>query len=163
MGRFAPLRLAESWDNVGLLWGDPAAQVARVMTCLTVTPEVADEAIAEGAGLIVSHHPVLFRPVQKITASGRETAFLWALARAGVAIYSPHTAFDNTEGGINDGLARRLGLVEVKPLRPSPERPQFKVVVFVPRGEREAVLEGAFEAGAGRIGAYEECSCSTSG
>src|SRR5262249_19826783 len=60
--RFAPNSLAESWDNVGLLWGDPAALVEKVMTCLTVTPATVAEAIADGAGLVVSHHPVLFKP-----------------------------------------------------------------------------------------------------
>jgi putative NIF3 family GTP cyclohydrolase 1 type 2 len=83
---------------------------------------------------------------------------LWELARAGVSIASPHTAFDNTTGGINEGLARRLGLVDVTGLRPGPASPQFKVVVFTPEADRDAVLAAVFEQGAGRIGAYEECS-----
>ena len=164
--QFAPARLAEPWDNVGLLWGDPAELVERVMTCLTVTPATAAEAIQEQAALIVSHHPVLFREVKKIRADLPETGHLWKLARAGIAIASPHTAFDNTHEGINDILCRRLGLVDVAPLRPlagSPRDPatapwSFKVVVFTPEPDREAVLSAAFAAGAGRIGAYEECS-----
>ncbi len=160
---FAPSRLAESWDNVGLLWGDPAAACERIMTCLTVTPDSADEAVDERADLIVSHHPVLFKAVRSIRADRNETAFLWRLARAGVAIYSPHTAFDNTVGGINDGLARRLGLVDVEPLRPTPPRSTYKVVVFCPKSDREPVLAAAFAAGAGRIGAYGECSFSSPG
>ena len=135
---FAPRHLAESWDNVGLLWGDPGAQVTRVMTCLTVTPRIAREAIEEGAELIVSHHPVLFRAVQRVVADHPETGMLWDLARAGVAIPSPHTAFDNTVGGINDGLARRLGPGRrgAAP-RPSPPRASFKVVVFTPEADHE--------------------------
>jgi dinuclear metal center YbgI/SA1388 family protein len=160
---FAPARLAESWDNVGLLFGDPRSEIARVMTCLTVTPRSADEAIAEGVGAIVSHHPVLFKPTKSLRADRPETAFLWNLARAGVAILSPHTAFDNTVGGINDGLAARLGLVDVEPLRPSPLSTRQKVVVFAPRSDRESVLSAAFEAGAGRIGAYTDCSFGSSG
>ena len=164
--QFAPSRLAEPWDNVGLLWGDPASPADRVMTCLTVTPATAAEAIRERAGLIVSHHPVLFREVKKVRADFPETGYLWNLARAGIAIASPHTAFDSTHGGINDILCRRLGLVEVNPLRPlagNPSSPSnapqsFKIVVFTPEGEREAVSTAAFAAGAGRIGAYEECS-----
>ncbi len=163
MERFAPKRLAESWDNVGLLLGDPSARVERVMTCLTVTPESASEAIDESAGLIVSHHPILFRPTQQIRADRSDSAPVWNLARAGVAVYSPHTAFDNTEGGINDGLARRLRLDAVKSLRPPPPSPRFKVVVFTPQSDREAVLNAAFSAGAGRIGDYQECSFSTGG
>ncbi len=164
--QFAPSRLAEPWDNVGLLWGDPGAPVERVMTCLTVTPASAAEAIQEQAGLIVSHHPVLFREVKKIRADLPGTGDLWKLARAGVAIASPHTAFDNTHEGINDILCRRLGLVDVEPLRalttnpsgPASAPQSFKVVVFTPESEREAVSSAAFAAGAGRIGAYDECS-----
>ena len=155
---FAPSRLAEPWDNVGLLWGDPAASVERLMTCLTVTRITAAEAVAEQAGLIVSHHPVLFREVKRIRADLPVTAPLWILARAGIAVASPHTAFDSTAGGINDGLCHRLGLVDVAPLRPLAAPASYKIVVFTPESDRQAVLAGAFEAGAGRIGAYTECS-----
>jgi dinuclear metal center YbgI/SA1388 family protein len=159
---FAPARLAESWDNVGLLWGDPDSEIARVMTCLTVTPTTAAEAIEEKAALIVSHHPVLFRGVKRIRADLPDTGPLWKLARAGIAIASPHTAFDNTHRGINDILCRRLGLVNVTPLRaigPAARSSRsFKVVVFTPEPDREAVSSAAFAAGAGQIGAYEQCS-----
>ncbi len=161
--RFAPKSLAESWDNVGLLVGDPTSGLTRVMTCLTVTPRTAAEAIAEGAEAIVGHHPVFFKATRSLRADRPETADLWRLARRGVAILSPHTAFDNTPGGINDGLARRLGLVEVEPLRPSPPVPRLKVVVFAPRSDREKVLAAAFAAGAGTIGAYGECSFGSAG
>ncbi len=169
--QFAPSRLAEPWDNVGLLWGDPCASLERVMTCLTVTPISAGEAIREQAGLIISHHPVLFREVKKVRADLPETGYLWKLARAGIAIASPHTAFDNTREGINDILCRRLGLVDIAPLRPlstESNRPNFalqsfKIVVFTPEADREAVISAAFTAGAGRIGAYDECSFSIPG
>jgi dinuclear metal center YbgI/SA1388 family protein len=163
MEEFAPVALAEPWDNVGLLWGDGRTDVAKVMTCLTVTDVTADEAIAEGAQLIVSHHPVLLHGIKRVTAEHPQTGLLWRLASAGVSIYSPHTAFDNTAGGINDGLARRLGLTDVKPLRPASVGSSCKIVVFTPRNDREAVLGAAFAAGAGRIGAYEECSFTTLG
>ncbi|WP_406700959.1 Nif3-like dinuclear metal center hexameric protein [Singulisphaera sp. Ch08] len=163
LDEFAPLSLAESWDNVGLLWGDPAAKVTRIMTCLTVTPRTAREAIDDGAELIVSHHPVLFRPVKRVRADDRETGMLWDLARAGVSIASPHTAFDNTQGGINDGLAGRLGLLDVQPLRPSPASPSFKIVLFAPRESCDVILAAAFAAGAGKIGAYDECSFTSAG
>ncbi len=161
--RFAPLDLAESWDNVGLLCGDGPTGVKRVMTCLTITPESSQEAIREGAGLIVSHHPILFRPTKRVRSDDPQGAIIWNLARAGVAVYSPHTAFDNCVGGINDQLAARFDLREVAPLRPGPARGGFKLVVFTPNTDREAVLSAAFAAGAGRIGAYDECSFSTPG
>jgi dinuclear metal center YbgI/SA1388 family protein len=159
LDQFAPSSLAEGWDNVGLLWGDPSSTVTRVMTCLTVTHTTAAEAVADRAELIVSHHPVLFRAVKRVVAGDPATGMLWPLARAGVSILSPHTSFDNTEGGINDGLAESLGLLDIGPIRPSaPAQAGFKVVVFTPEADREAVLRAAFNAGAGRIGAYQECS-----
>lgn len=114
---FAPPALAEAWDNVGLLLGDREAAVHAVLTCLTLTQDVAAEAIREDASLIVTHHPVLFRPVKRLTTDTTEGAMLLALARAGAAVYSPHTAFDGTAAGINDRLAARLQLREVEPLR----------------------------------------------
>jgi dinuclear metal center YbgI/SA1388 family protein len=155
---FAPPSLAESWDNVGLLWGDPRTEVSRVMTCLTVTSRTALEAIDERAALIVSHHPVLFKGAKRVRADRPETAPLWDLGRAGISILSPHTSFDNTVGGINDGLARRLELIDVGPLRQAPAAEQFKIVVFTPEPDHAGVLDAAFAAGAGRIGAYEQCS-----
>jgi dinuclear metal center YbgI/SA1388 family protein len=156
--QFAPPGLAADWDNVGLLLGDRAASVQRLMTCLTVTPEVAAEAVADGVQCIVTHHPILFRAVNRLTTANSEGQMLLALIRAGVAVYSPHTAFDNTAGGINDALARRLGLTEVGPLRHLPGRGQYKVVVFVPDADLTRVSDAMFEAGAGHIGQYSQCS-----
>src|SRR5215510_14038515 len=127
--RFAPCSTAADWDNVGLLLGDPAAPVSRVMTCLTVTPDVSAEAVREGAQLIVSHHPVLFRGAKKLTTTTPDGLAVLPLLRAGVAVYSPHTAFDNCAGGINDRLAARLGLTELSPLRPVDGPKLCKVVV----------------------------------
>src|SRR5262245_41392419 len=158
LDRFAPPELAAEWDNVGLLLGDRAAPVRRVLTCLTVTPEVAAEAVAEKAQLIVTHHPILFRPVKRLTAGTPEGRMLLDLIRAGVAVYSPHTAFDNTREGINDALARRLGLTDVQPLRRRDGPRQCKIVVFVPDADLGRVSDALFAAGAGHIGSYRECS-----
>lgn len=154
----APLHLAAEWDNAGLLVGDRNASVERVMACLTVTPAVADEAIRERAQLIVSHHPVLFRPTQKLVASSSEGGMLLRLIAAGVAIYSPHTAWDNAPGGVNDGLARRLGLTDIVPLRPIEVAASCKIVVFVPDADLGKVSDALFAAGAGVIGQYSQCS-----
>jgi dinuclear metal center YbgI/SA1388 family protein len=155
---FAPPTLAAEWDNVGLLLGDRQAPVERVMTCLTVTPESAAEAVEAKAQLIVTHHPILFRPVKRLTTANPEGRMLLSLIRAGVAVYSPHTAFDNTHGGINDALARRLGLTDVAPLRRGEGPRQCKVVVFVPDKDLARVSDALFAAGAGCIGEYAECS-----
>src|ERR1051326_5407239 len=153
----APLDLAEDWDNVGLLIGTRTQNVERIMTCLTVTSASAAEAIAERADLIVTHHPVLFRPVQRLTDATPEGVMLLGLLRAGIAVFSPHTAFDNAVGGINDLLATKLGLTDIGPLRDCSE-PRLKFVVFVPESDLGKVSDAMFEAGPGHIGQYRECS-----
>ena len=152
-----PQALAAEWDNVGLLLGDPSSNIDKAMTCLTVTPESAKEAIERGAGLIVSHHPILFRPVKKLTTANAEGRMLLDLARADVAVYSPHTAFDNAPGGINDGIARRLGLTAVRPLRPIAAGKNVKLAIFVPESDLAKVSDAIFAAGAGVIGQYSQC------
>jgi dinuclear metal center YbgI/SA1388 family protein len=161
--RFAPCATAAEWDNVGLLLGDPAAHVARVLTCLTLTPDVAEEAVREGAQLVVTHHPVLFRGAKKLTANTPDGAAVLPLLRAGIAVYSPHTAFDNCAGGINDGLCARLGVQNARPLRAKDGKRQCKLVAFVPDGDLEKVSEAVFAAGAGVIGNYEQCSARLAG
>jgi dinuclear metal center YbgI/SA1388 family protein len=158
LNRFAPAHLAADWDNVGLLLGDRSASVERVMTCLTVTPEVVQEAVQANVQLIVTHHPILFRPIQRLTTDTPEGRMLLSLIQAGVAVYSPHTAFDNTAGGINESLARRLGLIEMVPLRPREGLHQCKIVVFVPQADLARVSDAMFGAGAGHIGEYSQCS-----
>lgn len=114
----APLELAETWDNVGLLLGDPAQPIERVMTCLTLSSDVAEEALEKGAQLVVAHHPVLFRAVKSLTTATVEGRTLLKLLSAQVAVYSPHTAFDSSADGINAQLAATLDLSDVQPLRP---------------------------------------------
>src|SRR6187431_1498174 len=107
---FAPPALAAEWDNVGLLVGDRSQKVERVMTCLTITPASAAEAIRERADLIVTHHPLPFKPLKRLTAEQPAGRMLLDLIRAGIAIHSPHTAFDSAAEGINQQLALGLGL-----------------------------------------------------
>jgi dinuclear metal center YbgI/SA1388 family protein len=121
LDQFAPADLAEAWDNVGLLAGDRNASVSKVMTCLTITPASAAEAISAGAELIVTHHPLPFRPLKRLTTDTTEGRMLCDLLAARIAIYSPHTAFDSTSGGINERLAAGLGIVDLQPLVSLPE------------------------------------------
>lgn len=114
--RFAPLSLAADWDNVGLLVGDRERDVERITICLTITDAVVAEAIAERADLIVSHHPLPFRAPKTITTDTHDGRRLWRLASAGIAVYSPHTAFDSAAEGINFRLAEGLGLGDIRPL-----------------------------------------------
>src|SRR5262245_51950874 len=156
--------LAAGWDNVGLLLGRRDRPVERLMTCLTVTPASAAEAVERGAGMIVSHHPILFRAAKRLTCDSAEGRMLLDLARAEIAVYSPHTAFDNCPGGINDHLAGLLGLTDARPLWPRPAGPrQVKLVAVVPEADLTRVSDAVFAAGAGVIGEYGECSYRVSG
>ena len=112
----APASLAAEWDNVGLLVGRRDQPVHRIMTCLTVTPDVAAEAIETEVDLIVSHHPLPFRSVRRLTSETTTGTILLDLIRADIAIYSPHTAFDSARDGINQSLARGLRLRGIAPL-----------------------------------------------
>jgi dinuclear metal center YbgI/SA1388 family protein len=120
---FAPRRLAAEWDNVGLLVGDARQSVERVMTCLTVTPESAAEAIAEKANFIVTHHPFPFHPLRQLTADVPHGRMLLDLIAARIAVYSPHTAFDSARSGINQRLAEGLDLGDISPLKADRDDP----------------------------------------
>ena len=110
LNEFAPPRLAEDWDNVGLLVGDATRPVSKIMTCLTITPGSAAEAVSEHADLIVTHHPLPFRPLKRLTTETVPGRLLLQLIEASIAIHSPHTAFDSAAAGINQRLAVGIGL-----------------------------------------------------
>ena len=117
----APAHLAEEWDNVGLLVGDGRREARKVMTCLTITPESAAEAVEEKADLIVTHHPLPFIAIKRVTTDTTPGRLLWDLIAARISIYSPHTAFDSAREGVNQRLAVGLGLRGIQPLVPDDE------------------------------------------
>ena len=155
--RWFPPGLAEEWDNVGLLLGDDSEPAERIMTCLTLTGATAKEAVERKASLVVSHHPIFFRGVKRLTSRGADAA-AYTLARGGCALYSPHTSFDGSDAGINQQWAERLDLQDIEPLRPSTSAGVVKFVVFTPESDLAPVHQAVFAAGAGRIGDYGECS-----
>ena len=117
LSAFAPIELSEEWDNTGLLIGQRDDAIRSIMTCLTLTPDVAEEAVSKRVSLVVTHHPILFRAVQKLTDETSEGRMLLSLIRAGVAVYSPHTSYDSAYEGVNRQLANSLNLTNVKPIR----------------------------------------------
>lgn len=154
MERIAPTRFAASWDNVGLLVGDAEADVSRVLLTIDCTRAVLDEARSVGAQAIVSYHPPLFAAQKRFVGGVPFEA-----ARAGLAVYSPHTALDVADGGTNDVLADALGMETRAPLRPVEGRDvELKLVTFVPADHVDPVSSALFAAGAGRIGKYSSCS-----
>ncbi|GAA4464073.1 Nif3-like dinuclear metal center hexameric protein [Novipirellula rosea] len=137
LAEIAPLRLAESWDNVGLLVGDRNLGVSRVMTCLTITPAVVQEAVDEDVDLLVAHHPLPFKPLSRLTSDTIAGSMLLRLVEARVAVYSAHTAFDSAASGINQLWADRLGVAETQALIPF-----------------EAAAENIADLGSGRFGDF---------
>ncbi len=165
--RLAPLDLSESWDNTGLLLGDPGATVQRLMTCLTLTPQSVAEAIESKADMVVAHHPLPFKAISKLTTETQTGRRLWDLARAGVSVYSPHTAWDSALRGINARLAQLLQLRNCQPIIPqarlappgsSHASVSSDVVVKVAVSSQSASSQSAdySELGAGRMGTLAE-------
>ena len=152
----APPVLAEDWDNVGLLVGDLAGEVGRIMVCMDLTEPVLAEAIRAKAQMVLTHHPLIFKSVSRVTAC--EAPVVYDAVRHAVAVYAAHTNLDSAVGGTNDVLADVLQLDERRPLEPAVRQDLCKVVVFAPPESVSAIAEAAFAAGAGRIGNYRDCA-----
>lgn len=161
MDEIAPPSLAQSWDNVGLIVGDLDAPARRVLLAIDLTEAVVREAIEHRAEVIVAYHPPIFKPVAKLRApgSGME-ALVFRCTRAGIAIYSPHTALDAAPDGTNDVLLNLCGAIDARPLEyaSSATTSEFKLVVFAPVSDVDKISQAMFAAGAGRIGDYTQCS-----
>ncbi|MBM4030655.1 MAG: Nif3-like dinuclear metal center hexameric protein [Planctomycetes bacterium] len=154
----APPELAEAWDNVGLLLGDPAAPCRRAIVALDATPALVRRAARSGAQLVISHHPPIMAPLPRVRADEAPGALVLDAARRGVALAAAHTNLDVAQGGVNDVLAELLGLQAVEPLAPCGPSTQAKIVVFTPEGDLAAVIHALSAAGAGVIGQYRECT-----
>jgi len=141
--RIAPLQLQEDYDNCGYQVGEPETEVSKVLLCLDVTEETIEEAINIGAQAIISHHPLIFRPVRKITPSDYIGRAIIKAIRAGISIYAAHTNLDNAYQGVNYRIAEKLKLVDAKPLVPIPS-------------DRTAGFEDADKCGSGIVGLLEE-------
>lgn len=158
-----PPRLAESWDRVGLVAGDPAAEVGRVVVAVDATDAVVDHALAEGADLLLVHHPPLMRGVHSVAADTPKGRLLHRLVAGGCALYSAHTNADSARPGVNDALADVLGLTPGRPLAPTGDGTVDRWVVTVPDDDLDDLLNAVFAAGAGRMSGYTECSFSVQG
>ncbi|MDP6379704.1 MAG: Nif3-like dinuclear metal center hexameric protein [Phycisphaerae bacterium] len=154
----APLRLAEDWDNVGLLLGNPDRRVRKALVCMDVTSVVIAEAKALGAGCIISHHPFTRDAFRRVTTDTFDGRIAVEMLEAKIALVSAHTNLDAAAGGLCDHLADIVGLTDAEPLSPSPSETRYKLAVFVPDADLAKVQAALFAAGAGHIGAYRECS-----
>lgn len=153
---------AEPWDAVGLVCGDPGAEVGKVLFAVDPVEAVVDEALEWGADLVVVHHPLLLTPVSSVAATTPKGRVIHRLTSAGAALYTAHTSADVPAYGVNEAIARTLGLTDVEVLAPT-DGGLDKVVVFVPAADAERVRAAMTEAGAGRIGDYDSCTFTTVG
>jgi len=159
---WAPQWVAWEKDNVGLQVGDEHNKVTRILVTLDVTEQIVYEAIAQKAELIVSHHPLLFRPPSAMVASDPIGKVVLQLAEQKIALFSAHTNLDYAQGGVNFALAEKLGLKDIRFLTPL-NNSLSKIVVFVPVGHVERMLSAMTHAGAGVLGKYSSCSFGSKG
>jgi len=160
-----PPSLAQDWDNVGLLVGDPQKNIKNILLTIDVTKNVVDEAKRLKTDLIVSYHPVIWDGLKKVIAEG-PTRVVYELIRSGIAVFSIHTALDSALGGVNDALAEIVGIKDGKPIGDYVGHPggyRYKLIVFVPIESVAKVSNAIFAAGAGAIGNYSHCGFNAEG
>jgi dinuclear metal center YbgI/SA1388 family protein len=158
----APKSLQESYDNAGLLVGNPNMEITGVTVSLDCTEAVIDDAIAANCNLIVSHHPILFKALKSLTGKNYVERTVIKAIENGIALYAIHTNLDNVSAGVNNKIAERLGLENCRILAPKTGLLR-KLVVFCPEKDADKVKESLFSAGAGHIGNYDKCSFNSMG
>lgn len=159
---FAPPALQESYDNSGLLVGNPGQTITGVLFCLDSTEAIIDEAVSRGCNLVVAHHPIIFSGLKKITGKNYIERVVIKAIRQDVAVYAIHTNLDNVRHGVNQKFAEKLGLTNTRVL--SPRRDELlKLEVYLPVDQAEAIRQAVFQAGGGHIGNYDECSFAIQG
>ncbi len=157
-----PPALAQDWDSVGLVCGDPDDAVESVTIAVDATAAVVDE--VPDRGLLLAHHPLLLRGVDTVAASTAKGALLHRMIRSGRALFTAHTNADSASPGVSDALAEALGLAVEEVLAPAAAGPDTdKWVVYVPAADADTVRDAMFAAGAGHIGDYSHCSWTVTG
>ncbi len=157
-----PLSFQEDYDNSGLQVGDPGMEVKSVLLALDMTEKVLDEAIASGCNLIITHHPLIFSGIKRLTGKSTVEKIIVKALKREVAIYSAHTNLDIFNGGVSRKMAEKLGLQNIKALSPLKGR-LLKLVTYIPEDHLDSVRNAVFEAGAGVIGNYDSCGFVTMG
>ncbi len=157
-----PLSFQESYDNSGLQVGMPESEIKSALLTIDVTEEVLDEAISQKCDVVISHHPVIFGGIKKITGRNMTERVLSRAIKNDIAIYSAHTSLDVVSNGVSRKMAEKLNLTDVRVLKPLENR-IFKLVTYIPESHLDNVRQAIFDAGAGVIGNYDQCGYSSSG
>lgn len=161
--KIAPKALAFSFDKVGLQVGNPNAEVSKALVSLDRSVLAAEEAVRVGAELMLTHHPLIFQPIDRVLSTDHVGKTVSLLLKHGISHVAAHTNWDSAVGGINDVLAELLGLQNTKPFGSGASVDMLKVAVFCPAEAVSVVREAAANAGAGTIGEYEACAFSSEG
>jgi dinuclear metal center YbgI/SA1388 family protein len=159
---FAPLQLQEHYDNSGLIIGDSDQSISGILLCLDVTEEVLQEALANKCNFIISHHPLIFTGLKKITGKDATQKIIITAIKNQLAIYAAHTNLDNITGGVNSKICEKLGLINQTILQPKSGLLK-KLITYCPLEHSENLSQALFKAGAGQIGNYSDCSFSSEG
>lgn len=163
LASIAPPSYQESYDNAGLIVGDKQAEITGVLIALDTTEAILDEAIEKGCNLIVAHHPIVFGGLKRFTGANYVERVVIKAIKNNIAIYVAHTNLDNVfDYGVNAKIAEKLGLVNTQILAPKKQLLK-KLYTFAPLDHVDAVKQALFDAGAGHIGNYSECSFSVEG
>lgn len=162
INKIAPMALAEAWDNPGLQIGDPDAEVNSMMVALDPTPDVIDSAIKASCQLLVTHHPLIFKPLKSISTANPLGSSIQKAMKGGLSIVSLHTNYDIVNGGLNDLLASKIGLSSSVALKVTTTCELVKLVVFVPVDHVEQVQRALFPFAASQ-GNYRDCSFAAGG
>ncbi len=160
---YFPLHLAETWDNTGLQIGSLDKQVERVLISLDLDAEILEKALLEKVDMIITHHPLFFKPLKNINFDLPEGALIKSLIKSDISVYSAHTNLDAGDLGLSQVLAEKFELQDIMPLDRYKREDLLKIVVFVPAAHVEAVRAAMNSAGAGNIGKYSDCSFRLSG
>ncbi|NNC92659.1 MAG: Nif3-like dinuclear metal center hexameric protein [Acidimicrobiia bacterium] len=163
IGRAAPWAKAAGWDPVGLQLGDPAGSASRIAVCHEVTETVVAAIEADPVDLLVTYHPLLFKPINRLVAGRSPVGRAYRLLRAGTSLAVAHTNYDAAPGGTADALAGVLGLEDTIGFGPLGSADSIKIVTMVPEADVDRVADAMARAGAGRIGNYRSCSYRTEG
>ena len=160
---FAPLRIAEKWDNVGINVGDGACEITSAVVCLDISEDIIDFAAQKGANLIISHHPLIFGNITNITPTNLTGKIIYKLIQNNITLAVLHTNFDKSIYNQSYDIADTLNLKNIAPLKITDSEYLYKISVFVPDAECAGLKQALSEAGAGNIGNYSECGYMISG
>ncbi len=163
LNEWAPLYLIDEWDNTGFQIGDSKREVKRILISLDLDREVFEKALREDVQMIVTHHPIIFKPLKTLVRDNYKEKLIYDIIKEDIVVYNAHTNLDVAKNGVNETLARVLDIKDTEPLKTTYEEPLYKIVVFVPNSHRDLIIKTLGNEGAGWVGNYSHCTYNVEG